>query len=576
MKLREALPPSPPSPRWTLGMVLGAAVVFTWPLVVKPLQLFGHPLGETDNHLWMFWRAVRRLAGAGALANYPEGLPLPLMDPVNLPLALPGYLVHPVLGYNGLMLANVLLGLATAWWLARQHVGPRAAWVCMVTVGCSPFLSGVMEFGITESWPTWPLAAHLAFLWRYSRHGRRRDAIGAGLCLGAFALSGWYNAFFGLIVQIVLLPWLFHRHRRWRGLLGQGMLAGVMTLPSLLYFLSIRELWDGRWHLPTAVPRAHLDHWRWLRNYGTDALNLVLPSVEPAPVSLSVYLGLAVVGLAALGWWARRRQAAPLALLALVFLALALGHWLRVGGEVVTVAGTPLPGPARLLVKLFPPLIGLSHWHRAVGPATVFLGVLAAMGAERLVAGSTPRAVGLVVLVLAESLFLGQTHWPRHHYAVDLPEVYSFLEAPGAIIELPFDNGRRPFSQEPPRVYNRWQTLHGLPVAENYEGLDAVLASNRLVAAADALCGLHPTRPPHELPPKEMTRAEPLDQPGAMAAAVGALEEAGFVYVVLHRRRAKSPDLAQALLDRAMGEPAFGLEGWIVWRVGSGLADQGR
>lgn len=569
-------PASPPSPRWTAGLGLAAAVLFTWPMLLHPLRIFGHPLGETDNHLWMFWRAVQRLGGSEVLANHPEGLALPLMDPVNLPLVVPGGLFHPVLGYNGSMLANLLLGLVAAWWLARQFVGPRAAWVGMVAVGCSPFLSGVMEFGITESWPVWPLALHLGFLWRHAREGRRLDAAMAGVCLGCFALSGWYNALFGLLVQAVVVPWLFFRHRRWKGLLAQGVLAAAMTVPSFLHFLAIRQLWSGRWHFPTAVPRAHLDNWRWLRNYGTDALNLVLPSVEPAPISLSVYLGLAVVALAALGWWARRRQATPFALLSLIFLALALGHWIRVGGDVLSFGETAVPGPARALVKLVPPLVGLSHWHRAVGPATVTLGLLAAMGAERLASGSTPKALALSVLILAESLFLGQTRWPRNHYAVELPPVYAALEAPGAIVELPFDNARQPFSQDPPRLYNRWQTLHERPVAENYEGLDALLAANRLVAAADAHCGLHPTRPPHELPPKEMTRSQPLEEPGAMEAAVSQLQEAGFAYVVLHRRRAKTPARAEALLERALGEAEVELGDWAAWRVGPAGAAPGR
>jgi hypothetical protein len=567
----ETPSPSPPKAAWTVGLALVSAALFTWPLVLRPFAIYGHPHGETDNHLWMFWRATRQLVGSGPVANLPEGLPLPLMDPINLPLALPGFLVDPALGYGGLVMGNVLLGMVAGYFLARQLVGPRAAWVAMVAIGCSPFLSGAMEFGITESWPVWALAAHLGFLLRYARGEGAgwRDALAAGLCLGAFALSGWYHAFFGLLVEAVIAPWLAWRHRRWKGVLGQGALAALLVLPALLRFLAIRALWTGRWHLPGSVPRAHLDHWRWLRNYGTDLLNLVLPSLEPAPISLSVYLGLGATVLALLGWWWRRRALTPFLLATLVLLTLALGHWVRVGGEVLIVAGHPVPGPARLLVQLVPPLVGLSHWHRAVGPATVLLGLMAAVGAQRLIAGRSWRALLLVSLLLAESLFLGQTRWPRSVYTSELPSIYEALEAPGAVLELPFDNGRVPFSQTPARLLNRWQVFHGRPVAENYEGRDAILALNRLAAVADRYCGVPPTRPPHELPPPSMLHAAPLEEDGALAGEVRGLSVAGFTWVVLHRDRAKTPDRAQALLERALGVPDLRRGEAVAWRIHS-------
>ncbi|MFH1469510.1 MAG: hypothetical protein ABIO70_34305 [Pseudomonadota bacterium] len=566
---------SPPRARWTLLVILGAALCYTWPLALHPLDLLGHPLGETDNHAWMFWRALRQLQGAGPLASWPDGLPLPLMDPVNLPLAALAGTLHPALSYNLVLLGNVSLLLGATWWLARQHVGPRAGWVAMVAVACSPFLSGELEFGITESLPLWALAAHLAFLERLARGGGRHDALGAGLCLGAFALSGWYNAFFGAVAEVVLLAWYGLRSRRWGWLAAQAALGAFLPLPALVQFLGMRSFWQGRWHVPDSVPRAHLDHWRWLRNYGTDALNLVLPSLEPAPISHSVYLGLGVLALAALGVWGGRRRALPWLVLALVFVALALGHWLRVGGAPLTIAGQPIPGPARLLVRALPPLAGLSHWHRAVGPATVFLGLLAALGAERLVARRTGLALGLCGLLLAESVLLGQTRWPRVHYPLDAPPIYAALEAPGALLELPFDNGRLPFSQDPPRLYNRWQMVHGRPVAESYEGPDAILAVNRLAAAADALCGVAPTRPPFELPPPAMRDPAPLADPEVLAVEAAALRDVGFAYVVLHRERAQTPARAEALLTRAFGSPEVDLGPWVAWAVEGTAQDPG-
>ncbi len=573
----DELAPPAPALRWTVVVVAVALVAFTWPLLSRPLHIVGHPLGEADNHFWMFWRALRQLGQDGALANFPVGLPLPLMDPVNLPLAVPGGLLHPVLGYHGVLLGNLLLGMGAAGWLARQFVSTRAAWVAMVAVGCSPFMGGAVDFGITESWTLWPLAAHLGFTWRYAQRGGAREAVGAGLCLGAFALSGWYHAFFGVIVQLVLLPWLVWRFRRWKGLVGQGLLAGFLVLPSLLLFLSMRDFWAGRWHLPMAAPRAHLEHWRWLRNYGTDALNLVLPSLEPAPISLSVYLGLGILVLAALGCWRFRRLALPFGLLACIFVLLAMGHWLRIGGDVLRLAGHPVSMPARWLVQLFPPLSGLSHWHRAVGPATVFLGLLASLGVESLLqarwradrgAGRlTALALVAAGLLLLESLILGQTAWPRSSYDPGPPAVYAALQASGALVELPFDNGRPPFSQLPARIYNRWQPFHGRPVSESYEGPDALLASSRLIAVLDHRCGVAPARPPHERAPVDMQDPAPLEDPAVLAAAVDDLVDSGVAYILLHRERAVTPARAEALLVETFGPPEVDRDGRAAWRV---------
>jgi hypothetical protein len=175
----------------------------------------------------------------------------------------------------------------------------------------------------------------------------------------------------------------------------------------------------------------------------------------------------------------------------------------------------------------------------------------------------------LCVALLLESLLLGQTRWPRSLYALDPPPIYAALGGSGALLELPFDNARPPFSQEPARSYNRWQPSHGRSVSENYEGPDAILAANRLAAAADALCGLQPTRPPHELPPTRMRDPAPLEDPAERARAVAGLRDAGFAWVILHRDRARSPERAAALLDRALGAPSIERGSALAWDLGA-------
>ncbi|MBN1335097.1 MAG: hypothetical protein JXB39_03965 [Deltaproteobacteria bacterium] len=554
--------------RWDLLFALAGAVVVTWPLVLHPHAVLGHPRGETDNHVWMLWRAVQPLLGrSGPWANVPVGSPVPLMDPVNLPLFLPGFLVDPFVAWNLMVALQVLLGMLAAGFLARRFVGPQAAWVAMAVAGSSPFLAGVMEFGISEAFPLWLLSLHLAFLVRHAEEGRVRDAVLAGICLAGFAYSGWYHAFFGAVVDILLVPVLAWRHRRWRGLLLQGLAAALAVLPSFLYFLSIRHVWQYRWFVPPGLPTLHQGHWRWLTAYGTDLLNLLLPALSPAPISHSVYLGVVALVLGIVGCIAAPRKALPLAIPLGALLLLALGYWVRVANQPIPVGDHPLPGPALLLVRACPPLGGLSHWYRAVGPATVLLAVTAALGAERL-AGRRPWTARLLaVAIVVEGIALGGTHWPRIQYDASAPAVYAVLEAPGGVVDLPFDNGRIPFTEEEARQYNRWQVSHGRPVAEHYDGRDALLMRNRLVAMLDTLCGLPPTLPPYELPPSEMRDLSRIEDEALLTANTRALIDSGFAYVVLHRSRARTPEKAAVVLDRLYGPPEVDLDGAAAWRI---------
>lgn len=554
-------------PRRVVGAAAVIAVLFTFPLVFVPYHLVGDPRGETDNHFWMLWRGITTALGhPGPLANFPDGIPIPTMDTVNLPFMAVGSILDPVVGYNLTLLANVVLGLLSAWWLARRFTGRGPALAAMVVAGASPFLSGAMEFGITEAWPLWLLSLHLAFLHRLAERSHWRDVLAAGLCLGGFAMSGWYHAFFGLVVEATVLPFYLVRAPRRRDFLLQGALALFLVLPSFLYLLAIRDFWAERWHLPGSIPPPFHPRWRSLPLNGTDLANLVLPSFGSVEISKCTYLGLPVLVLAGLGIRARPKEALPFALPAVILLLLAGGHWLRVAGHTLPGLQGPLPGPARLLTLVFPFLEGIGHWYRAVGPATVLLAVPAALGAERL--RLPGNAVWIVpAILLADSLLLSQTTWPRHTYAPAPPTIYNLLPDEGALLELPLDNGREPFSSTPARIYNRWQPFHGLPTAENYEGPDAILSRSRLVAVAQARTGIEPTTPASWRTPSERTDPGPLELPGALDEEVAALAEMGFGAVLLHLDRAETPDDVEQLLTRALGEPDAAPADHRYWRL---------
>ena len=529
--------------RWGLGLILGL-VIFTWPLVLHPYQLVGHAQGEASNHLWMFWRAGQ----LGSVSNFPAGVGLPLMDPINLPVYRAFSWSHPALAFNAVWVFNLIVAFVGAFSLARALGVARLASVS-AGVGCafSPFLSGLGSFGITEAWPIGWLGIHFACLIWFSESRRKLHLFGAIFGLAAFLFSGWYSAVFAAVAEPMLLFYLVRRGTPLGALVLQAVAAGLLVLPRFLSFLSDREIWAGRWGnvmhgQSDSVGR--WDAWRELPRSGADALNLVLPSTFDVPVSKSVYLGLGVLFFAVMAG----KRARVLWLWSAPFLLLSLGLTLSVAGF-HQFGGVHLSMPAAWLVALFPPLEGLSHWFRALAPATLFLAVAAGMGVERL-AKKRPSWLWIApVVLLADSVFLSQTPWPRSQFSVEPPVVYSQLQVDEegpvrALLQLPIHNSRREFTLDEPRVYNRWQPIHGLPVAENYEGMDAVLDQNKLVQMLQQVCS-----------------GDSVGEPGLTRVAqkmwLGDLRKKGFGYVVVHGVNEREP-----------------MDAWQCGRSGSGRADR--
>ena len=459
-----------PSRRFRFVGLVIFLLVFTWPLVLSPFELIGHPLGEANNHFWMFWRA-----GQGAVvSNYPVGVSFTLMDPVNWPVFALFARLDPALGYNAVFVFNLCLAFLGASLLARSlGVSRGASFSAGVACCCSPFLAGLGSFGITEAWPIGWLGIHCALVLTWSKSGRLLHLVGAGLALVAFLYSGWYHAVFVLMVEVGFLAWFLSRSEKQKAALFslQALVAGLCVLPVFVRFLGQRDFWQGRWHGVPSESLPYWSEWREVPRTGADGVNLFLPSFSSVSVSNSVYLGLVVLLLCV---WAGKRARLLLAA-AGFFVILSLGYRLTLMGHQTFWGGSVLL-PAAWLTWVFDPLEGLTHWYRALGPAVLFLAVAASMGVERL---AQRRPVWLLlapVLILADSLWLSQTPWPRDQISVVPPRVYEHVDrGGGAVLQIPLHNQRRDFSDDVPRVHNLWQPLHGLVVAENYEGVDAVL-----------------------------------------------------------------------------------------------------
>lgn len=545
------------------ALALVAALILMAPLPWTPGSLLGHPMGELANHHWMLWRAMTALQPP--LENLPAGVKLPLMDPVNLLFyALPGRF-NPVAGTTAVYLGNLLLAFAGGHALARALGASRAgALVAGLSAQTAPFLQGVAVFGITESLPVGWLGLHLAAVVHFEREGRGRMVVAAGLCLGAFALSGWYHAAFGLVVEAVLLAWLALRSpRRLPGLLAQGGLALGMVLPALRALLAASSTWGGRFLTPRGLPPEIRSGWREAPHYGTDLLNLVLPSLHAVDVPRTVYLGLVSVGLALVAG----RRARLLWAIAVPLWLLSLGYWLSLGGH-TRFFGHAWGLPAGWLARELPHGNAISHWYRAAGPATMVLAAAAGLGADRLLVGRGRLALlGLLGVLGLDAIGLSQVAWPRPTTDPTPPAIYAALSGEGAVVQLPVDaTASSPYGPRLARPYNLWQPAIGRAVAENYEGLDEILRRNRLIAVADAACGLSIRRPRGQTLPEGATDPAPLEVEGALEREVAALRRMGVGWVVLHRDRAATPDAAAVWLDRALGAPMAVEDAWA-WQI---------
>ena len=134
-------------------------------------------------------------------------------------------------------------------------------------------------------------------------------------------------------------------------------------------------------------------------------------------------------------------------------------------------------------------------------------------------------------------------------------------------MQIPFDNSREMFSEEPARIYSRWQPLHGRLISENYEGLDALLARSQVIAAAHTACWNRDNLPPYYKPPPEMRELEPITDPATIAKERALLREWGYRWVLLHRQRCRVPARAIPALKQMLGPAETLSNGDLLWEL---------
>ena len=596
---------SPLAERWGVVLALAGVLGTGGTLLLgralsSPLRLAaGGAWTEAPNHLWTLAVAAGGVWRAGpfqfitAAVNYPAGLAGQVMDPINLLWFLPawglagGGTAGATLGYNAVVLCNLLLAMLGGYRAGRYFSGHATGGVvaAAVLVLSAPFLS-LTTFGFTEHMPIGWLAWHMEALDRALR-GERRQAGVAAATLVAVVWSGAYLAL-AAAIQVTLFTLLsLWRRPSWRSLLTAAIIAlvGLAAVAPSLWSIGRHqgqaligaisaesqggaEL-DARGRdLADLLP--HLSAGSRRQSMGVEGTAGGSTSLRRRFRNPAWFGGLATL-LALLGLLRAPRRAWPWWGLVLVFFLLHLGSTARLGGEPLRWASGPIRLPVYYMVRFLPRLGLVSDW----GKLGIVILMDLAIASSLVVASRTPllpRLPGplavavpllLVALLAVETHLVAQPPSPARTFSIRPPEpLRVVLDAlpQGPVLQLPFDNQPRRTHPTPAYSFSLWQLGHRRAISENDEGPDAALLGSPLLRALEAREGLSLGIPQAWRPSAPSQRVD-------SAAGWRALAEAGFVAVVLHRRRARQPDMWERALRRDLGPPlarAGSIHGWVL------------
>ena len=257
----------------------------------------------------------------------------------------------------------------------------------------------------------------------------------------------------------------------------------------------------------------------------------------------TVYLGITALLLAGWGLLRRADSARPFPAIFVLSVLIAMGPFLRVGGEAVALAGVRLPLPGLTIAELFPPFVVTAmHSYRYTAVAVLALAVLAGRAVQR------PWWAGLVVF---EAMLLSPVPWPAPTTPIpDSPVLSALAQMPdGAVFTAPMegenlgDLGRLLIAQ----------TVHGKPVHDGGIHRRAGDASARLFSESPFVAALS-------------ARGD-IDWPDTTTTAAGLthLYSLGYRYVLLP---ADDP-AAIAWGRQRLGEPAAVDGHWGLWTLGA-------
>ena len=319
-----------------LGVYVGLALVFTWPLAWHPRSVLASTQGPGDSYLnlWILGWDLRTLTthpldvltGRVFDANifYPAAGTLAYSDHLLLQAVVltPLYLVTRdlTLCYNALLVLSLVACALAMHALVREVTGSEwGALAAGIAWGFAPYHFGHLIHLQLQALYFLPLA--FLFLHRVVAHARKRDACLLGVALGLQALaSAYYGVIGGVGVACGALALLTSvEHRRWllvvRRLLVGAVIGAALVAPVALQYWRVqqregfsRSLYEAR--QGSATPASYLQAPQVNLMYGR-AGPLALqtgPGNGRAPNEQSLFPGVVLVLLAAGGVWAGRQR----------------------------------------------------------------------------------------------------------------------------------------------------------------------------------------------------------------------------------------------------------------------------
>jgi len=474
------------------ALFVGLALWIGAPVVSDPGGLLlGHPRNDGWNHVWGFWFVADALLGGRAplhtaLLNWPTGGTLWFIDAFNAVLTLPVQIAFgPVAAVNAALVFNFALCGFGAYALAlRVTRSIPGALVAGLAFESTPQLLGQAYNGISETLSAGWLPLALLAVRHACRSGRPNNAALAGAAVAIATLANWYYGLFALLACAGLLLRVAWRHvvlcrqrdrlvlgppavRGLRALVIGGAVAAALVLPVYAAFNGSLSAEDAVVTRDPSFVRATLV----LHNM-TDLKALFWPGKFYSPdlkatfgedLIVVIYLGWALLlaGLAAIPLVGR--VAVSWAALAAGYTLLALGPFLYIAGDYITVGSGWIPLPFLALFEWFPAFSRISHAYRFGVGATLALCVMAAWTIAALRSRGWPAP--LLVLVFGggrvlESLYGSAAVFPLPVAQADVPEVYATIAADnaGAVLDLPVGVPVLARSQ-----YAFYQVHHGHP-----------------------------------------------------------------------------------------------------------------
>ncbi len=452
--------------RWPVliagALVLACAVLLaSWPL---PARLGTSLPGSLDHpglqgDLFFQWNLGQQME-QGRFPDHlrtdylrvPEGQEFETKVAFSLNLALFTLLMLPfdLLPAHNLAVLLILLlnGLAMYGTMVARHRSVPFALGAAIAFAVGPFVFLKLDQGFVQKAMIFTVPPFLLFVLQLTERFRWRSALGAGAMVVLAAAVYPPYAAYNLLFAAILVPASLAARRRWRGALGTT--GGLVAFGAVLLLFSpqggggLEVAFEAR--APATALDGTLDPFRPFRWHPYRQV----PPGAPVEFVRSLPMGLPVLAtaLCLVAAFRRRGRALPLLLAAGTFSLLMAGPYLARGGELVTIAGHPIPLPLAL-VGGTPYSLGFNYPVR-LAPWVIAALLIGAGDGDRWLrewlsarAPGKPAWVAIASVLLALALVVeGRLLFPEyrrlHVEEVTTPEYCSLIPEGAATLHLPY------------------------------------------------------------------------------------------------------------------------------------------